>query len=213
MSGSCCTSLSCIVVSYLVYANSSFLESETSLHWLWKAYCPEAFPWLTSMRNRHRITTMCLTPWTMQYACADEHLMHMSCYTLVGLKHLWTGCEASCAAAAYCCCCCWLVSPQQLVYVHALLILRDGLISTLPWQLRGFHAGAVRLNNLLLPAGGSAVIYLLPSCSWNYDCNMHLGITCAFRLSKVCQAERHTTQSTRLGSVASMATTHASTVN
>ena len=37
-----------------------------------------------------------------------------------------------------------------------LLLVRDGLIFSLPWQscFRGFNAGAVRLDNLVLPTGG-----------------------------------------------------------
>ena len=46
-----------------------------------------------------------------------------------------------------------------------LLLLRDGMLFSLLWQscFRGLNAGAVRLENVLLPAGDSAVPYLVPT--------------------------------------------------
>ena len=46
-----------------------------------------------------------------------------------------------------------------------LLLLRDALPFSLLWQtcFRGFNAGALRLENIVLPTGGSAVAYLVPA--------------------------------------------------
>ena len=45
-----------------------------------------------------------------------------------------------------------------------LLLLRDGMLFSLLWQscFRGFNAGALRLENVVLPNGESAVPYLVP---------------------------------------------------
>jgi len=50
---------------------------------------------------------------------------------------------------------------------ESLLLLRDGLLLSLPWQtcFRGFNAGGLRLDNILLPTGGSALPFLALSDS------------------------------------------------
>ncbi|DBA78633.1 TPA: hypothetical protein ACH3X1_016814 [Trebouxia sp. C0004] len=46
-----------------------------------------------------------------------------------------------------------------------LLLTRDGLLFSILWQTcyRGFNAGGVRLENIVLPIGGSSVPYLIPN--------------------------------------------------
>lgn len=46
-----------------------------------------------------------------------------------------------------------------------LLLVRDGLLFSILWQTcyRGFNAGGVRLENIVLPIGGNAVPYLVPN--------------------------------------------------
>ncbi len=45
-----------------------------------------------------------------------------------------------------------------------MILLRDGMLFSLLWQscLRGFNAGALRLDNIVLPTGANAVPYLVP---------------------------------------------------
>ena len=46
-----------------------------------------------------------------------------------------------------------------------LLLVRDGLLFSILWQTcyRGFNAGGVRLENIVLPTGGSAMAFLVPN--------------------------------------------------
>ncbi|KAL0020901.1 hypothetical protein WJX77_008863 [Trebouxia sp. C0004] len=57
-----------------------------------------------------------------------------------------------------------------------LLLVRDGLVFSLLWQtcFRGFNAGGVRLDNLVLPTGGSALPYLLPQLGMKTGAKLHL---------------------------------------
>ena len=57
-----------------------------------------------------------------------------------------------------------------------LLLLRDGLLFSLLWQtcFRGSKAGATRLDNILLPTGGSAVAHLVPSRQLGAGAMLHL---------------------------------------
>ena len=57
-----------------------------------------------------------------------------------------------------------------------LLPVRDGLTFSLLWQpcFRGFNAGAVRLDNLVLPTGGSAIPYLLPRLGMQAGSKLHM---------------------------------------
>ena len=50
----------------------------------------------------------------------------------------------------------------SLLTGEQLLLIRDGLVFSLLWQtcFRGFNAGGVRLDNLVLPTGGSALSQL-----------------------------------------------------
>lgn len=61
-----------------------------------------------------------------------------------------------------------------------LLLVRDGLNFSLLWQssFRGFKAGAVRLDNLLLPTGGSAVPYSLPQLGMTAGAKLHVKPDC-----------------------------------
>ena len=61
-----------------------------------------------------------------------------------------------------------------------LLLVRDGLILSLLWQscFRGFNAGAVRLDNLVLPTGGSAIPYLLPKLGMQAGAKLHILPNC-----------------------------------
>ncbi len=45
-----------------------------------------------------------------------------------------------------------------------MLLMRDGMLFSLLWQscLRGFNAGALRLDNVVLPTGVNTVPYLVP---------------------------------------------------
>ena len=47
---------------------------------------------------------------------------------------------------------------------------------SLLWQsyFRGFNAGAVRLDNLVLPTGGSAIPYLLPHVGMRAGAKLHV---------------------------------------
>ena len=57
-----------------------------------------------------------------------------------------------------------------------LLLLRDGMLFSLLWQscFRGFNAGALRLENILLPTGESAVPYLVPEVKLPAGAILHL---------------------------------------
>ena len=57
-----------------------------------------------------------------------------------------------------------------------LLLLRDGMLFSLLWQscFRGFNAGASRLENIVLPAGESAVPYLVPEVKLPAGVILHL---------------------------------------
>ena len=57
-----------------------------------------------------------------------------------------------------------------------LLLLRDGLLFSMLWQtcFRGSNAGAVRLSNFTLPAGGSALPYLYPSVQLASGAQLHI---------------------------------------
>ena len=54
-----------------------------------------------------------------------------------------------------------------------LLLVRDGLLFSILWQTcyRGFSAGGVRLENIVLPTGGNAVPYLVPkqAATWSHS--------------------------------------------
>ena len=64
-----------------------------------------------------------------------------------------------------------LLSSMQQVLSHTtdsaqqLLIVRDGLLFSILWQTcyRSFNAGGVRLDNIVLPTGGSVLPYLVPN--------------------------------------------------
>ncbi len=57
-----------------------------------------------------------------------------------------------------------------------LLILRNGLLLSLLWPtcFRGFNAGGVRLDNIVLPTGGSAVPYLVPTMKLSKGAKLHM---------------------------------------
>ncbi len=57
------------------------------------------------------------------------------------------------------------LQQQTLTGTDQLLLLRDGFIFSLLWQscFRGFNAGGIRLQNIVLPAGSSAISFLLPT--------------------------------------------------
>ena len=57
-----------------------------------------------------------------------------------------------------------------------LLLLRDGMLFSLLWQsyFRGFNAGALRLENIVLPTGESAVPYLVPEMKLLAGAILHL---------------------------------------
>lgn len=59
------------------------------------------------------------------------------------------------------------LQQQTLTGTDQLLLLRDGFIFSLLWQscFRGFNAGSIRLQNIVLPTGGSAIPFLLPNCT------------------------------------------------
>ena len=57
-----------------------------------------------------------------------------------------------------------------------LLLLRDGMLFSLLWQscFRGFNAGAMRLENIVLPTGESALPYLVPEVKLPAGATLHL---------------------------------------
>ena len=57
-----------------------------------------------------------------------------------------------------------------------LLLLRDAMIFSLLWQscFRGFNAGAMRLANIVLPTGGSALPYLVPATTLAAGASLHV---------------------------------------
>ena len=57
-----------------------------------------------------------------------------------------------------------------------LLLLRDGMLFSLLWQsyFRGFNAGALRLENIVLPTGESALPYLVPEVKLPAGAILHL---------------------------------------
>jgi hypothetical protein len=57
-----------------------------------------------------------------------------------------------------------------------MLPLRDGMLFSLLWQscLRGFNAGALRLDNVVLPTGENAVPYLVPELRLQAGAVLHL---------------------------------------
>ena len=57
-----------------------------------------------------------------------------------------------------------------------LLLLRDALLFSLLWQtcFRGFDAGALRLINIVVQTGGSAVAYPVPALTLAAGANLHL---------------------------------------
>ena len=59
---------------------------------------------------------------------------------------------------------------------ESLLLLRDGLLLSLLWQtcFRGFNAGGLRLDIILLPTGGSALPYLAPVRQLGKGAKLHL---------------------------------------
>jgi len=60
--------------------------------------------------------------------------------------------------------------------IQQLLMLRDGLLFGLLWQtcFRGFNAGGVRLGNIVLPTGGNAVAFLVPTRKLPAGAMLHL---------------------------------------
>ncbi len=57
-----------------------------------------------------------------------------------------------------------------------MLLLRDGMLFSLLWQscLKGFNAGALRLDNIMLPTGESAVPSLVPEPKLQAGAVLHL---------------------------------------
>ncbi len=57
-----------------------------------------------------------------------------------------------------------------------MLLLQDGMLFSLLWQscLRGFNAGALRLDNIVLPTGENAVPYLVPESRLQAGAVLHL---------------------------------------
>ena len=57
-----------------------------------------------------------------------------------------------------------------------LLVLRDGMLFSLLWQscLRGFNAGSLRLDNITLPTGESAMPYWVPHRQLHAEAVLHL---------------------------------------
>ena len=57
-----------------------------------------------------------------------------------------------------------------------LLLLRDGFIFSLLWQssFRGFNAGGMRLQNIVLPTGGTAIPFLFPQVQLPPGAQLHL---------------------------------------
>ena len=57
-----------------------------------------------------------------------------------------------------------------------LFLLRDGMLFSLLWQsrFRGFNAGALRLENIVLSTGESAVPYLVPEVKLSAGATLHL---------------------------------------
>ena len=57
-----------------------------------------------------------------------------------------------------------------------LLLLRDGMLFSLLWQLcfRGFNAGSLRLDNIALPTGESALPYVIPDMQLHAGAVLHL---------------------------------------
>ncbi|KAL0040328.1 hypothetical protein WJX77_003603 [Trebouxia sp. C0004] len=67
------------------------------------------------------------------------------------------------------------LQQQTLTGTDQLLLLRDGFIFSLLWQscFRGFNAGGIRLQNIVLPAGGSAIPFLLPTVQLPPGAQLH----------------------------------------
>ena len=65
---------------------------------------------------------------------------------------------------------------QTLTGKEQLLLLRDGVIFSLLWQscFRGFNAGGMRLQNIVLPTGGTAIPFLLPQVQLQPGAQLHL---------------------------------------
>jgi len=57
-----------------------------------------------------------------------------------------------------------------------MLLMRDGMLFSLLWQscLRGFNAGALRLDNVVLPTGENTVPYLVPELRPQAGAVLHL---------------------------------------
>lgn len=57
-----------------------------------------------------------------------------------------------------------------------LLLTRDALLFSMLWQtcFRGFNAGAVRLDNIVLPTGGSALPFLVPATTLAAGAVLHV---------------------------------------
>ena len=57
-----------------------------------------------------------------------------------------------------------------------LLLIRDGLLFSLLWQtcFRGFNAGGIRLSNIYMPTGESAVPHLYPSLQMGPNAKVHI---------------------------------------
>lgn len=67
------------------------------------------------------------------------------------------------------------LQQQTLTGTDQLLLLRDGFIFSLLWQscFRGFNAGGIRLQNIVLPTGGSALPFLLPTVQLQPGAQLH----------------------------------------
>ena len=65
---------------------------------------------------------------------------------------------------------------QNTTCTDQLLMIRDGFIFSLLWQscFRGFNAGSVRLANIVLPTGGSALPFLLPQTRLPMGAQLHI---------------------------------------
>ena len=57
-----------------------------------------------------------------------------------------------------------------------MILLRDGMLFSLLWQscLRGFNAGALRWDNIVLPTGENAVPYLVPELRLQAGAVLHV---------------------------------------
>lgn len=67
------------------------------------------------------------------------------------------------------------LQQQTLTGTVQLLLLRDGFIFSLLWQscFRGFNAGGIRLQDIKLPTGGSAISFLFPTVQLQPGAQLH----------------------------------------